>query len=124
MNISHSKPVFTTLVAALALGAANLAGAADAGLSNNERAAQLAIVDSVSASIAAHETNAATLAQNEAAAQRVILVDYAQVSSPVTVGSDPVALVTNERAAQHAILDAPRAKRTLISVAATPVAAR
>ena len=125
MNIRHSKPVFTTLFAAIALSAASLAGAA--GLSQNEQAAQNTIVATSSTSIraTAHDAGVATLAQNESAAQRTIAVDYTAVSNPVAVVRDHVALVGNERAAQRAIVGAPRASHAMTkSVATHPVAAR
>jgi hypothetical protein len=127
MNIRHSKPAFTTLFAAIAFASASLAGAAESGLSHNEQAAQNAITSVSSASIAtaAHDAGAATLAQNEKAAQRVFVVDYATVSNPIVAGGEPVALVANERAAQRAIVDAPRTKPAITSaVATTPVAVR
>ena len=124
MNIRHSKPVFTTLFAAIALGAASLAGAAESGLSQNEQAAQNAIAGA-SLATSSRDTRVATLAQNETAAQHVIVVDYADVSSPIAVGGEAVALVANERAAQRAILDVPHAKPVIANaVASTPVAAR
>ena len=99
MNIRHSKPVFTTLFAAIALSAASLAGAA--GLSQNEQAAQNTIVATSSTSIpaTAHDAGVATLAQNESAAQRTIVIDNAAVSKTVVVDRNPVALLGNERAA-------------------------
>jgi len=122
MNIRHSKHVLTLLLSTIALGSASFAGAAESGLSHNEQAAQRAIFDAASTSIAtAHDARIATLAQNESAAQRVIVVDYGAISSPIVVGGETAALVGNERAAQRAIVDAPRANRP---VATTPVAAR
>ena len=125
MNIRHSKPVFTTLFAAIALSAASVAGAA--GLSQNEQAAQNTIVATSSTSIPATARNAgvATLAQNESAAQHAIVVDNAAISNLGVVDRDPVALVGNERAAQRAIVDASRASHAMTkSVATHPVAAR
>lgn len=125
MNIRHSKPAFTTLFAAIALVSASFAGAAESGLSHNEQAAQNAIVGGSSVSAVGRGAGVATLAQNEAAAQRAIVVDYAVVSNPIAVAGETVALVANEQAAQRAIVDAPRANRSLSSsVAATPVAVR
>ncbi len=122
MNIRHSKHAFTLLLSAIALGSASFAGAAESGLSHNEQAAQRAISDVSSASMAtAHDPRIAALAQNESAAQRVIVVDYGTLSSPITVAGETVALAGNERAAQRAIVDAPRANR---AIATTPVAAR
>jgi hypothetical protein len=127
MNIRHSKPVFTLLISAIALSMASFAGAAESGLSHNEQAAQRAIVDVSSTSIATAVNDAAiaTLAQNETAAQHVIVVDYGTIPDPTVIGGDSVALVGNEHAAQRAIVDAPRGNPVIkAAIAITPVAIR
>jgi hypothetical protein len=127
MKISHSKPVFATLLAAFAFGSASLAGAAESGLSHNERAAQQAIVGTSSNSIGgeARDTRVATLTQNENAAQRAIVVDYGAASAPTATGGEAVALAVNERAAQRAIVDGPNTGRPSANAGATgPVAYR
>jgi hypothetical protein len=127
MKISHSKPVFATLLAAFAFGSASLAGAAESGLSHNERAAQQAIVGTSSNSIGgeARDARVATLTQNENAAQRAIVVDYGAASAPAATGGEAVALAVNERAAQRAIVDGPNTGRPSANAGATgPVAYR
>jgi hypothetical protein len=127
MKINHSKPVFATLLAAFAFGSASLAGAAESGLSHNERAAQQAIVGTSSNSIGgeARDTRVATLTQNENAAQRAIVVDYGAASAPTATGGEAVALAVNERAAQRAIVDGPNTGRPSANAGATgPVAYR
>ncbi len=127
MNIRNSKPVFTTLFAAIALSAASFAGAAESGLSHNEQAAQNAIVDQSTTSTAAttRDARSATLAQNENAAQRVIAVDYAAISLPITVRGEVAALAVNERAAKRAIVDVPPASHAMTKDTSTkPVAVR
>jgi hypothetical protein len=121
MKIRHSKPVFTTLIAAIALGSASIAGAAEAGLSHAEQAAQHAIVDASSTSIGSsvRDYGVATLVQNESAAQHAIVVDHGAVPRAVTAGGEAVALIANEQAAQRAIVDAPRANRAIAIAAAT-----
>ena len=127
MNIRHSKPAFTTLFAALVLGTASLAGAAESGLSFNEQAAQNAIVAVATPAIVGTSDHAdvATLAQNENAAQRAIVVGHDAVSHAVRGRGAAAALVINERAAQRAIVDAPRASHAMAKPVATkPVAVR
>ena len=127
MHIRHSKPVFTTLFAAIALSATTFAGAAEFGLSHNEQAARNTIVETTATprASASHDVGVATLAQNESAAQRAIVVDYSAVANPVAARDEAASLVINEHAAQRAIHDAPRTDpRMTKHVATMPVAVR
>ena len=112
MNFVKTYPAVAALFLAIGFGTTGFAAASDSGLSQNEQSAQQAIVSSP-AQVSSADTRIATLADNERAAQNAI------ASEPVFGTSfdatSETALVTNELAAQRAIVDAPAPQHHVVA---------
>ncbi|HKE48048.1 MAG TPA: hypothetical protein VKB52_08280 [Rhodanobacteraceae bacterium] len=115
MNFLKSHPAATALVLAIGLGTTGFAAASDSGLSQNEHAAQQAIV-STPAQTSGIDTRVATLADNERAARNAIA--SAPVLGTSSDATGETSLAANELAAQHAIVDAPAARYRIVAAEA------
>lgn len=113
---SVSMILGAALVAFAAFQAPAFAG--EASLSQNERAAQIAIVDTVENLPASVDVSAATLSRNEGLAQRVI-VDVSAPASHRVDATGEAKLTQNEVSAQRAIADASAAVSARSAGAAT-----